>query len=146
MHAASNSLNRNRDTINKTNEFSLGFSSSVEKNDENVLQTTTSIETDKTAPIKIDAFRFNNTWISLEPPLEFIARFNHEVSLWEVDGEDLYASVLVSANTILEMHEELREEMLPYLWRVYALDDDINLSREARNLKNDLLRRSGKEI
>ena len=80
--------------------------------------------------------------INLSPPLEFNAQFDRDVSLWEVDGVDLYASVLLSENTIVEIYEELLEEILPYLWRVYALNDDINLSREARNLKRDLLRRA----
>ena len=57
-------------------------------------------------------------------------------------GEDLYASVFVHAPDITTAIDELRTDVLPFLWRQYALEDDARLSHGARELKADLRRRA----
>ena len=144
MNSDSKSVTFNQGEINKTNDYYVGnvFQEVPSTTDSMEKVSYTSFKADEIALIKADAFKFDKKLINLNPPLEFSARFNREVSLWELEGVDLYASVLLSANSIVEIYEELVEEILPFLWRVYALNDDVNLSHEAKSLKFDLLRRA----
>ncbi len=144
MNSDSKSVTFNQGEINKTNDYYFGniFQEVLSTTDSMEIVSYTSFKADEIALIKVDAFKFDKKLINLNPPLEFSARFNREVSLWELEGVGLYASVLLSANSIVEIYEELVEEILPFLWRVYVLNDDVNLSHEAKSLKFDLLRRA----
>ena len=144
MKSDSKSVTFNQGEFNKTNDYYFGnvFQEIPSTTDSMEIVSYTLFKADEVALIRVDAFKFDKKLINLNPPLKFSARFNREVSFWELEGVDLYASVLLSANSIVEIYQELVEEILPFLWRVYALNDDVNLSREARSLKLDLLRRT----
>ena len=144
MKSDSKSVTFNQGEFNKTNDYYFGnvFQEIPSTTDSMEIVSYTLFKADEVALIRVDAFKFDKKLINLNPPLEFSACFNREVSLWELEGVDLYASVLLSANSIVKIYQELVEEILPFLWRVYALNDDVNLSREARSLKLDLLRRT----
>ncbi len=92
-------------------------------------------------PIPFDEFPFNGEVVRLDPPLEFSVVRNDREGAWEVFGEGLYASVFVYATDVRSAIDELKTDVLPFLWRQYALKDDTRLSRRARELKADLRRR-----
>ena len=93
------------------------------------------------SPIAIQDFPLGDESIQLDPPLMLPILQNPQDSTWEACGEDLYASVFVSAPDVASAIDELRTDVLPFLWRQYALEDDASLSQRARELKADLLRR-----
>ena len=92
-------------------------------------------------PVPVNRFSFNGESVRLNPPLEFSVVLNHRDGTWELHGNNLYASVFVSASDIAGAIDELRTDVLPFLWRQYALEDDARLSPDAKQLKADLRRR-----
>ena len=92
-------------------------------------------------PIVIDWFPFDGGIVRLAPPLTFPIAQTPQDDAWEVYGEGLYASVFVNAPSLTIAIDELRGDVLPFLWRQYALEDDSHLSQGARELKSDIRRR-----
>ncbi|MYE00719.1 MAG: hypothetical protein F4Y03_05485 [Alphaproteobacteria bacterium] len=86
--------------------------------------------------VEIKDFPFDGGTIQLDPALKFFANLQDDG--WEVWGEDLYASVLTRAPDPRGVVDELRTEILPFLWLEYALADDATLDQGAKALKADL--------
>lgn len=86
----------------------------------------------------VNEFLIEGRTVRLRPALTFEFRQSPEDNAWEVHGHGLYESVFVHAPSLEDARKELREDVLPFLWRTFVLEEDDRLSREARNLKRDL--------
>ncbi len=86
----------------------------------------------------VNEFLLEGRTVRLRPALTFEFRQSPEDNAWEVHGHGLYESVFVHAPGLEDARKELREDVLPFLWRTFVLEEDGRLSREARNLKHDL--------
>ena len=87
--------------------------------------------------VKVHDFFFDTESVHFDPALEFDC-VEHDDSC-EIYGNDLYGSVYVHACDKEKAVIELHEDVMPFLWRQYAIEDDMFLSLNAKKLKNDLL-------
>ncbi len=90
---------------------------------------------------KVEKFVFEGEDKRFREPLIFRWMFSQEDSLCEIIGTKPYQDIMVYGDSLECAVRTLEQEILPYLWKNYANENDVRLSYHARLLKEDLLRR-----
>ncbi len=90
--------------------------------------------------IMISEFQFEGRTIRLQPAKSFPVR--KQDGQLVVGGTDQFESVRIEATDRALLYEALVTDIMPFLWKVYALADDEALSERALAIKRDLLKRT----
>ena len=77
----------------------------------------------------------------IEPPLNFLWKFDAEINLYEIKGSEVYEDILVYGEKLDHAAAMLEREILPLLWEDYTKEEDKRLSAGAQKIKKDLLAR-----